>query len=179
MPHHRFRLGSSGGRTDGSCQVSHAHSAQSQSRTRPAPLEGGGGTAAVVRCHHVVQRAEFPRLRLLERPRPVQGPDRARVVVTCPGNVTCANETIQLYDFYDAPSEVYKSAFSTRRDVRRWDHVFGGGPGQVFGCSPSPPTRKRRRRCRRWALCSMDCPLTRLSSTPSGPLGCRLSVCSS
>ena len=53
-------------------------------------------------------------------------PDRTRVAVTCP------NETIQLYDFYDAPSEVYKSAFSTRRDVRRWDHVLGGGPGQVL-----------------------------------------------
>ena len=59
-------------------------------------------------------------------------PDRTRVVVTCPGNVTCANETIQLYDFYDAPSEVYKSAFSTRRDVRRWDHVFGGRAGAVL-----------------------------------------------
>ena len=53
-------------------------------------------------------------------------PDRTRVVVTCP------NETIQLYDFYDAPSEVYKSAFSTRRDVRRWDHVFGGRAGAVL-----------------------------------------------
>ena len=59
-------------------------------------------------------------------------PDRTRVVVTCPGNVACPNETIQLYDFYDAPSEVYKSAFSTRRDVRRWDHVFGGRAGAVL-----------------------------------------------
>ena len=57
-------------------------------------------------------------------------PDRTRVVVTCPSETI--NETIQLYDFYDAPSEVYKSAFSTRRDVRRWDHVFGGRAGAVL-----------------------------------------------
>ena len=57
-------------------------------------------------------------------------PDRTRVVVTCPSETI--NETIQLYDFYDAPSEVHKSVFSTRRDVRRWDHVFGGRAGAVL-----------------------------------------------
>ncbi len=54
-------------------------------------------------------------------------PDRTRVAVTCP------NETMQLYQLYDAPSSAKKSAFSTlRRDVRRWDNVFGGEPGAVL-----------------------------------------------
>ena len=54
-------------------------------------------------------------------------PDRTRVAVTCP------NETMQLYQLYDAPSSAKKGAFANlHRDVRRWDHVLGGGPGQVL-----------------------------------------------
>jgi hypothetical protein len=39
---------------------------------------------------------------------------------------------LALYKLYDAPSSAKKSAFSTRRDVRRWDDVLGGGPGAVL-----------------------------------------------
>ena len=54
-------------------------------------------------------------------------PDRTRVVVTGP------DETMQLYKLYDAPSSAKKGAFTNlRRDVRRWDHVLGGGAGAVL-----------------------------------------------
>ena len=54
-------------------------------------------------------------------------PDRTRVALTSP------NERFQLYQLYDAPSSAKKGAFANlRRDVRRWDGVFGGGPGQVL-----------------------------------------------
>ena len=54
-------------------------------------------------------------------------PDRTCVALTSP------NERFQLYQLYDAPSSAKKGAFANlRRDVRRWDGVFGGGPGQVL-----------------------------------------------
>ena len=52
-------------------------------------------------------------------------PDRTRFAVTS------ANETMQLYNLYDAPSSAKKSAFC-RRGVMRWGGVLSGGPGAVL-----------------------------------------------
>ena len=54
-------------------------------------------------------------------------PDRTRVALTSP------NERFQLFQLYDSPSSAKKGAFANlRRDVRRWDHVFGGRAGAVL-----------------------------------------------
>ena len=58
-------------------------------------------------------------------------PDRTRAAVTSSEDHKNLAR-LALYQLNDAPSSVKKSAFSTRRDVRRWDDVLGGGPGAVL-----------------------------------------------
>ena len=78
-------------------------------------------------CVATLGRPAIPRTQIGERWLGlVASPDRTRVAATCMG------ETILIWKLFDTPSR-RKGAFANlRRDVRRWDGVFGGGPGQVL-----------------------------------------------
>ena len=41
-------------------------------------------------------------------------------------------ETILIWKLFDTPPGKKGAFANMRRDVRRWDDVFGGGPGQVL-----------------------------------------------